>query len=276
MKRKFLHIVFLITINGLLSAQSITNVKSKQEGNTIVVTYDLQCDVNATISLYVSEDGGKNFTGPLGSVSGDVGLDIKPDTNKKIVWDVRKDRDVFYGKSIAFRVKAIPKFGTFKDSRDGITYKTVKIGSKTWMAENLNYSTSSGSWCYEMSPDNCQKYGRLYNWETAQNVCPSGWRLPSKDDFENLLSTVSGGNLNYYTAYNSIIDGGSSGFSAVLNGWEHTNGRFCCIGSDVNWWSSSESDINNAWYLSMNGDIKASGTKDYIKELGFSVRCIKN
>ena len=52
------------------------------------------------------------------------------------------------------------------DERDGQTYKIVKIGDQTWMAENLNYKTES-SFCYNDSTEYCETYGRLYTWAAA-------------------------------------------------------------------------------------------------------------
>ena len=77
---------------------------------------------------------------------------------------------------------------TFTDSRDGQTYKVTTIGSQIWMAKNLNYETD-GSFCYKNADSKCTQYGRLYKWDAAKKACPSGWHLPSKKDFETMLST---------------------------------------------------------------------------------------
>ena len=105
--------------------------------------------------------------------------------------------------------------GTFTDSRDGKKYKSVKIGKQTWMAQNLDYQGEDGNLgkCYDDKPENCKKYGRLYNWSEAMNidakfnkekwegdtsdvkhqdVCPSGWHLPDTKEWETLVNFAGG------------------------------------------------------------------------------------
>ena len=74
---------------------------------------------------------------------------------------------------------------TFTDTRDGKTYKTVKLGEQIWMAENLNYEMDDGvkSWCNGNKQENCDKYGRLYTYKSATYACPPGWRLPEVEEW---------------------------------------------------------------------------------------------
>jgi uncharacterized protein (TIGR02145 family) len=90
---------------------------------------------------------------------------------------------------IPHRVAGSGSFMT--DSRDGQTYRTVKIGSQTWMAENLNYKADSSK-CYMGIDSNCTRYGRLYQWQDLKAACPSGWHLPTQSEWDTLLVFVGG------------------------------------------------------------------------------------
>jgi uncharacterized protein (TIGR02145 family) len=95
--------------------------------------------------------------------------------------------------AMAFTQSFAQQKGSFTDARDNKTYKTVKIGKQTWMAENLNYNAKDSK-CYDNKEDNCRKYGRLYNYkpENAKNVCPAGWHLPSVIEWETLFDFAGG------------------------------------------------------------------------------------
>ncbi len=170
---------------------------------------------------------------------------------------------------------------SFTDSRDKKTYKIVKIGTRTWMAENLNYE-AKGSKCYENNSANCAKYGRLYNWETAMKVCPSGWHLPSNDEWGVLVSAIggeiiAGKKLKSKSGWNE--NGGGTdefGFSALPGGNGRSSGRFNEVGAIGYWWSASERDSSYASYRDMYYDYDYARWANHVKSNLLSVRCLQD
>lgn len=273
MYKNILFLLSFVFFPFILFSQSISNVQHRQEGDRIIITYDMDSEMPLDITVYLSTDGGKSFSNsPLRSISGDVGREVRPGNGKQITWNVFSEMDILYG-DVAFRIKGFSKFGIFADSRDGKKYKTVKIGNQTWMAENLNYSTSSGSWCYDNSSSNCSQYGRLYDWETAKRVAPYGWHLPSKSEWETLLRNCGGEGAN---AYNQMILGGSSGFNALFGGCRYGSDDFDGVGGYADFWSSSEYSRDYAWSCGVGGNGERARLYGYSKGSGYSVRCVKD
>ena len=79
---------------------------------------------------------------------------------------------------------------TLTDTRDNNAYQLIQIGSKLWMAQDLNYAGATSE-CYNEQESNCATNGRLYTFNSAQKACPSGWRLPTRDEAQEALSNES-------------------------------------------------------------------------------------
>ena len=173
---------------------------------------------------------------------------------------------------------AAPEFGKLTDSRDGKTYKTVKIGEQVWLAENLNYEykiggATYGNWCYDNNEKYCPVYGRYYTWGAAMDsvntgcgyektcavqgkargVCPEGWHLPRRAEWDTLLAFVRGaaennkeGNMlksaHGWNAYEGKNGNGSDdyGFSVLPSDYRSRGGRFGAVGFKAGFWTSSE------------------------------------
>lgn len=145
------------------------------------------------------------------------------------------------------------KFGRFKDPRDGKVYKTIKIGTQIWMAENLAFKTSTGCRVYGNNNFYISVYGYLYSWESAKNVCPSGWHLPTDAEWTALIAylggeDVAGGKLKSTSNWASPNKGAtnSSGFAALPGGMHGDTdfGPVCeywGVGEYGIWWGSDGS-----------------------------------
>jgi uncharacterized protein (TIGR02145 family) len=175
---------------------------------------------------------------------------------------------------------------SFTDPRDGKKYKTVKIGVQTWMAENLNYN-ASGSKCYMNNTLYCDKYGRLYDWNTAIVVCPKGWHLPSGKEWNVLMTTVGGEETagKYLKAksgwYEDEFSNGNGkdkyGFTALPGGsYNDYSDSFNSVGYLGYWWSATEYYASTAYYQDMSYSY-ASVCRNGNDKLNYlSVRCIKD
>jgi len=166
--------------------------------------------------------------------------------------------------------------GTLTDSRDGKKYRTVKIGKLTWMAQNLNFKTGN-SWCYGDDESNCQKYGRLYDWNTAKSACPSGWRLPAREDWNDLVE-AAGDNAGTKLKSKSPNWNGTDdyGFSALPGGYRSTDGSFGSAGDLGFWWSATEGGSGGAYYRNVYSD--DGDVYEYYgdKGSGLSVLCVQD
>lgn len=188
---------------------------------------------------------------------------------------------------------AAPEKGTMEDSRDGKMYKTVKIGEQVWMAENLNYETAS-SFCYENNPQNCDKYGRLYEWDDALNACPMGWHLPTKEEIKTLFDalggqTSAGKKLKSVNGWPSsgfgFPSGGNGtdalGFSALPAGFYKVSllgdgGRFVSLNEIAFFWSASgEADGGFAHCIMLSLFDGIANMDFQPKNYAMSVRCIQ-
>ena len=180
--------------------------------------------------------------------------------------------------------------GTFTDKRDGKKYKTVKIGGKTWMAENLNYGTGNNakSSCYNNAEYFCRAYGRLYTWDAARLVCPAGFHLPTRAEWKELERAagwaVAGKKLkakNGWEDYDGKSGNGTDnfGFSALPGGARGTiediHG-FSDEGEGGIWWTATEynSDKGLAFRQIMINFDDYMSQDDAPMSDGYSVRCV--
>ena len=207
--------------------------------------------------------------------------------------------------------------GEICDDRDDLyqVYKYVKIGTQTWMAQNLNYpylkptaggagvGLDSSSFCYDDDPANCEKFGRLYVWSAAidsaaldaagtvcgdgnqctftddvQGVCPDGWHLPSKAEVE-ALATYDGNTINTISsklkATTTWTTPGSDDYGFSAL---FVGYRYKSSYGKyyTSFWSSDNSFTKEAYGIFLYESDGNSNTGTIYKYYGLSVRCIKD
>jgi uncharacterized protein (TIGR02145 family) len=230
---------------------------------------------------------------------------------KEIFWIFSLNPIIIFLLSLSISFKSIAQGSTetVKDF-DGNIYKTLKIGTQVWMAENLkatkysdsdsiytttpatlditNETTPKYQWAYDGNESNVEIYGRLYTWYAAtddRNICPAGWHVPTDADWSILITylvgaSVAGGKLKETgtTHWKSPNTGATneSGFIALPGGYRHGNGMFYDIGGTGNWWSSTEVSANNAWCYTAYNNLRSVYKHNCNKTNDLSVRCVKD
>lgn len=245
-----------------------------------------------------------NFTVSL-TVTNSYGSDTETKVNYITVTEEgdNPDSDIIFNPDLTY--------GTVNDIDDN-TYKTIQIGTQTWMAENIRttkyndgtpipHAIDCSEWGEE-NPAFCwynndqteygDTYGALYNWYAIspttngdKNLCPTGWHVPSDAEWTILIDylggILEGGKLKetgilHWEKPNSGATN-ESGFTALPGGVRETDCNFYSLYLGGVWWSSSEDSYHwKAWvrYLSADGD--GVGRIDSQKSKGFSVRCVKD
>lgn len=215
-----------------------------------------------------------------------------------------------YGNEVVFNTASLE---TSVADIDGNNYNTAQIGIQTWMKENLkttkyrdgsnidnitNIQTwslkTTGAYCwYNNNISNKDVYGALYNYYAivdSRNLCPSGWHVPTNDDWLTLSNylggeVVAGGKLKstgslYWSDPNSGADN-SSGFTALPGGELYNDTPSSTIiftgkGDNAFFWSSSEYNelYINTYLLEAFSPIFQSSLDE--RSAGLSVRCLKD
>jgi uncharacterized protein (TIGR02145 family) len=196
-------------------------------------------------------------------------------------------------------------YGTVKDVAYNV-YKTIQIGSQTWMAENLktvlfsdgsqiannsdikgwpNYTLDAFVW-YNNDVSFQVAYGPLYNWYAVNTgkLCPAGWHIPSKLEFETLITVLGGENSagaelkesgNVHWLPPNALSDNQSGFTAIPAG-HVISGEFKSFRAAGSLWSANESNSGSSFTMLLEHNSSSATIKAVNKTDGMSVRCVKN
>lgn len=191
-------------------------------------------------------------------------------------------------------------YGYLTDSRDERDYRTVRIGTQIWMAENLDHEVD-GSWWFDNSEDSGKKYGRLYTWAATldlpascnagcaslvqpkhQGICPDGWHIPSDAEWDALMTTIGGSDsaakrIKSRAGWFNLGNGTDAyGFRAMPGGYRHFQAHFDYPSTYGYWWSATDFDGTNAWFRFMKYGSPQVFRGKNSKDLGLAARCVQD
>jgi uncharacterized protein (TIGR02145 family) len=168
-------------------------------------------------------------------------------------------------------------YGTLSDSRDNKTYKTIKIDTQIWMAENLQHEIPNAI-CYDNNPDNCKKIGILYYWNSARTICPYGWHLPNNAEWDALINFIGGYGGRRLKAKSDLweTDDGSDefGFAALPAGYIDNIASNRIQAAFFLSATEATDGFVNYYYILNNNQYGAA--RNYVDDTWAYVRCVED
>ncbi len=287
-------------------------VDPKNQVTTISFEFGATINYDKTINVIPDKIGGNTDIEVNASVSG-LNADSRYHYRVKAVslcgTTYGEDRTFVTSLSGEINFNTAVEYGSVTDE-DGNTYRTVKIGTQTWMAENLKTTrlnngkpipqvTDGDKWSNLTVPGYCwynndpeifnykAVYGALYNYFAVETgrLCPSGWHVPTEAEWYTMITFLgiyeAGGKLkeagfNHWRRPNAGATN-ESGFTALPGGNRFTGGgRFSSIGNSGYWWSTFDPRTSLVWEIIIYADYQAIHSPVATKENGYSVRCVKD
>ncbi|MDR3668952.1 MAG: FISUMP domain-containing protein, partial [Ignavibacteriaceae bacterium] len=273
-------------------------------GSTQKITWSFSSVINIRIDY--STNNGTNWINIISSTPTSAGslnwtIPNTPSTNCKVKISSTNSSDTnSIGNLFSiYQIPINPCPGIPTVNYAGQTYNTVAIGDQCWMRENLNIGTMIDStqnqtnneiiekYCYNNDLVKCSLFGGLYQWDEAmqyvttentKGICPTGWHIPSWNDFATVKSFVSGNGNNLKEIGQGSGSGAgtnASGFSALLAGINF-NGTFNNLGTSTIYWRSTNYDATHAYKFQLTSiDTNIIGNPVF-KSGGYSIRCIND
>jgi len=287
-------------------------LKGQINGRNLMTTVTFQYDTTQTYNIVVSPAHDTTSGSTLVSFSYTL-TGLKPNTKYHYRASATNSSGTGLGADVAFITKDTLDFtvGFNKDLTydsiydiEGNKYHTIQIGSQTWTAENLKTTKYNDGTDISFSPDVLEwyglttaaytfynsdslGYGAMYNWYAVESgkLCPSGWHVPSDDEFTALTDYLGGmdvaggklketGTAHWLTPNTDATN--ESGFSAVPGGYRNFSGTYNSITNYAYWWTSTELTETGAWYRDVYYAYSAVDRSNTHKRTGASVRCVKD
>lgn len=285
-----------------------TNNCKKDQKKDPVLTWENPADISFGTLLSAAQLNAKADVPGTFTYVPAIGTKLNEGTNQDLKVDFMPTDVASYNTATKTVKINVTRYGTMSD-QDGNVYKTISIGSQTWMAENLKVTkynngatipnvTNKTEWCnlttgaycyYDNDPVTYKvTYGALYNWHAvnSSNLCPTGWHVSTNAEWESLVSYLYGvdaagadlketGTIHWRSPNFGATN--DSGFTALPGGMLTSDYYwFIDIRQQGYWWTTTSYNVTKAWFCTMYYYDQTVFNWYYLKTSGFSVRCVKN